>query len=282
LSHFLQSTFQENGVATDSLVLSPTEHTTLAFVSLTESGERDFIFQVGAHEKIEPDEVELPEHTFLFHFGSLTQVNSPAKEATAKLIDQAQETGVIISYDPNIREAIWGDLERAKKTILETAKRVHILKVNEVEAAFLSGTNDIQQAAQILFTDNLEVLLITLGEDGCYFKTKQLERHLTLPVQVTSIDTTGAGDAFNAGYIYAIHKLDKSISEMSEDELVAALNVAMVIAALTTTQKGAITAFPTIREVEDFMPKSSIPDSSPQGLNAVITPDYPAGADSIL
>jgi len=251
--HFLKDTLDENGVNTDSLILSKTEKTTLAFVSLTESGERDFTFYKGAHESINPSEVNLPENTFLFHFGSLTQTNETANNATHKLIDQARAMGAIISYDPNIRESLWGDLQKAIEVILETAKKVDILKINENEARILSGEEDISKAGNTLFTDNLEAIFITLGKDGCYYKTKENEGFVSVPIRVRAVDTTGAGDAFNAGYIFAIHKNGKRIQEMTKEELESGLRIANIIGALTTTKKGAIDACPSPKDLKQYI-----------------------------
>lgn len=251
--HFLKDILDENGVDTNSLILSKTDKTTLAFVSLTDSGQRDFTFYKGAHEAINPSEVDLPKDTLLFHFGSLTQTNENANNATQKLIDQARAMGAIISYDPNIRESLWGDINRAKEIILDTAKKVDILKINEDEARILSGENDIPKAGNALFTDNLEAIFITLGKDGCYYKTKQYEGFVPVPIKVTTVDTTGAGDAFNAGYILAIHESQKRVSQMTKKELESALKRANIIGALTTTKKGAIDACPTIKDLKEYI-----------------------------
>lgn len=251
--HFLKGTLDEYGVDTNSLILSETEKTTLAFVSLTESGERDFTFYKGAHEAINPSEVDLPKDTFLFHFGSLTQTNETANKATNKLIDQAHSVDAIISYDPNIRESLWGDINRAKETILDTAKKVDILKINEDEARILSGQEDISKAGNTLFTDNLEAIFITLGKEGCYYKTKENEGFVPVPIAVKPVDTTGAGDAFNAGYILAIHKTSKRIQEMTKEELESGLRMANIIGALTTTKKGAIDACPSPNDLKQYV-----------------------------
>lgn len=248
---FLKRTLDENGVDTASLILDNTQRTTLAFVSLTEKGDRDFFFFRGAHEAITPQEVSLPNNTFLFHFGSLTQTNPEAAAATQKLIDLAQKSKTIISYDPNIRENLWGDLKRASEIILKTTKKVHILKLNEEEALLLSDTKDIKNAVKKLFTPNLDALLITLGSNGCYFKTKKYEGTVST-IKVKVVDTTGAGDAFNAGYIFGIYESGKKIAELSKEEVIKILNRANIIAALTTTKKGAITAFPDKSDLKRY------------------------------
>lgn len=241
--HFLQKTLAKNNVQTDTLILSKTEKTTLAFVSLSDNGQRDFFFYRGAHEAIRPEEVSLPNETTIFHFGSLTQVTEESYKATEKLLDQAKKIGAIISYDPNVRESLWGDLTKARDIILATRGKVNILKVNEVEAQLLTGETDIQKAGKKLYTPTLDALFITLGEKGCYYKTARFEGFVPT-ISVKPIDTTGAGDAFNAGFLFALYEQQKHMSEFSEKELLFTLKRANIIGSLTTTKKGAISAFP--------------------------------------
>lgn len=245
---FLKGTLDEFGVDSSKLVLSGKEMTTLAFVSLTEAGERDFIFYKGAHDAISESEFDLPANTYLFHFGSLTQIRDYANKATMKLLRQAQKQGAIVSYDPNIREFLWGDLVRARAVILDTARQVDILKVNELEVELLTGQKDITEAAEKLFTKNLQALFITLGAEGCFYKTQSFSGRVpTVPVEV--VDTTGAGDAFNAGYIHGLFEVKKPVSDLSQQELEKILKRAVVVGALTTIKKGAISALPTLEEV---------------------------------
>lgn len=250
--HFLKNTLEKNKVQTNTLIMSKSEKTTLAFVSLDTDGQRDFFFYRGAHEKIIASEVELPANTSILHFGSLTQTNNTAYNATDKLLVQAKNQGTIISYDPNVRESLWGNLNLARDVILATVTKVHVLKVNEVEARLITKEDDITTAAKKLWRPNLDALFITLGQEGCYYKTAQFEGNIpTIDVKV--IDTTGAGDAFNAGYLYAVHEAGKPLSAFSEKELQHALKRATVIASLSTTKKGAISAFPDKATIQSYL-----------------------------
>lgn len=250
---FLKQTLEANHVQTNHLILSNDFPTTLAFVSLTETGERDFVFYKGAHDQINPNEVTLPKDLSLFHFGSLTQITDMAKKTTDNLLKQAKKQKIIISYDPNIRESLWKNVLLAREVILETAKHVDILKVNEEEALLLTGTKNIEAASKKLFSKNLDALFITLGSKGCYYKTKNFEGLVSSGLSINAIDTTGAGDAFNAGYIYARLREGKKFSDMDQQTLEKQLKQANIIAALTTTKKGAITAFPTQKELQKHL-----------------------------
>lgn len=249
---FLKDSLTLNGVDTKGLVMSKTDRTTLAFVSLTAAGERDFYFFKGAHDTILPSEVSLPANTSIFHFGSLTQISVNANKTTEKLMNDAKKQNAIISYDPNVRESLWGDLDRAQLIILDTAKKVHMLKVNEVEAQLLSGEANVQKAAKKLYTNNLDILVITHGEKGCYYKTAKYEGAIPA-IKVDVVDTTGAGDAFNAGFIFGLYQIGKRANELSKVDLEKILKRAVVIGSLTTTKKGAVTAFPSEKEIAAFI-----------------------------
>jgi fructokinase len=246
--HFLKQTLEENHVDTHALMMSDEFRTTLAFVALEENGERDFSFYRGAHEKISPEEIEIQQDIDLLHFGSVTQTNENAHQATLKLISEARKKDVIISYDPNIRESLWDSMDHAKEIILQTSQLVDILRLNLGEALTLSGKETVEEAAEVLFTDNLDAFFVTNSADGCYYKTKTMEGHIPT-IKVQAVDTTGAGDAFNAGYNDARIKSGKNFSDMSKEEIEKHLKRATVIGSLTTTKKGSITAFPTEEEI---------------------------------
>ena len=251
---FLKTSLDAYGVDTKGLVISKIDRTTLAFVSLTTAGERDFYFFKGAHDTILPSETSLPADTFLFHFGSLTQISVSANRTTEKLVADARKQGAIVSYDPNIRETLWGELHRARLVILDTAKKVDMLKVNEEEARLLANTEDIRDAANRLYSSNLDIIVITRGKLGCYYKTAKYEGDIPT-INVKVVDTTGAGDAFNAGFIYGLYKEKRKASQLTKEELETVLKRAVVIGSLTITKKGAVSAFPTKKDIDKFSKK---------------------------
>lgn len=250
--YFLRKELDSYKVNTKKLVMSETGTTTLALVSLTKQGDRDFFFIRGVHDKILPGEVELPKNTGIFHFGSLTQTSVQASKATDKLISQAIKARAVLSYDPNIRKFLWGDLKRAKLVVLDTAKKVDILKVNEEESELLSGIKNSRQAVRKLYRDNLDIIIVTLADKGCYYKTQKYEG-LIPTIKVKVVDTTGAGDAFNAGVLAGLYRLKKKASQLTKAQLEGILRQAVIIGTLTTTKKGAVTALPSKTEIAKYL-----------------------------
>jgi fructokinase len=132
--------------------------------------------------------------------------------------------------------------------ILDTAKLVNQLKVNEEEAMLLTGETTVESAIAKLYSPHLDLVVVTMGAKGCYYKTRDGEGAVPC-IDVKVVDTTGAGDAFNAGLISGLYAKQKRASELTKTELEDILHRAVVIGSLTTTKKGAVTAFPSKKEI---------------------------------
>lgn len=251
---FLIHTLKEHGVQTEGVYRHPEKKTTLAFVALTPEGQRSFVFYEGAHPY--PSSTIFNESVFaksaVLHFGSLTQSTSEGQAATERALQLARAHGLLISYDPNVREALWKDLDALRTIIVNTIPRVDFLKINEEEALFLTGTSDPAKAANALWKDSLSLLIITRGAKGAWYKTRSFSG-VVETITVDVLDTTGAGDACNAGLLYQIVASGKSFAELTEDEIRKCVRFAVVFASLSTTQKGAVEALPSQDEVQKYM-----------------------------
>lgn len=252
--HFLEMVLHDLGVDTQSMVFSQEARTALAFVSLTADGEREFMFyrHPSADMLYTPDEVDhdLIKHASIFHFGSISLISEPSRSATLAALDTAHENNVLISYDPNLRMALWPSAAAAKKGMLSVWEKADLIKVSEDELAFLTGLEDIEEAVKALWHENLKLLVVTLGKAGCQYFTHDF-KGVVEGVKVTAIDTTGAGDGFVAGILKGLH--DHPEAWHDEHLLWDVCLYANVVGAITTTQRGAIPALPTYTEVTEFL-----------------------------
>ena len=116
--HLLVKTLEAAGIETKGILLDVDVFTTLAFVSLDKSGNRDFSFarKPGADTCLTPDEIDenLIANAKVFHFGTLSLTNEPAASATRKAIELAKAHGLLISLDPNLRKPLWKNEADAK------------------------------------------------------------------------------------------------------------------------------------------------------------------------
>jgi len=251
---FLKQTLDEVGVNTQGLVFSKQARTALAFVSLQADGEREFMFyrHPSADMLYAPDEVAtaLISDAKVFHLGSISLIDEPSRSATLAGLKTAKNNDLLISYDPNLRPALWQDETAAREGILSVWGQADIIKVSEEELAFLTGLEEIDQGVDALWFEGLRLMVVTLGKGGCRYFTPNF-RGLMPGFQVDAVDTTGAGDGFVAGLLRGL--LRHPNADDDEVRLREVCRYANAVGAITTTRRGAIPALPTGQQVRDFL-----------------------------
>lgn len=252
--HFLAETLAAEGVEASGLHFSDEARTALAFVSLRADGERDFMFyrHPSADMLHRPDEIpeEAVRAAAILHVGSISLIREPSRSATLHAVALARSAGRLVSYDPNLRLALWPDAEAARAGILALWPLAHVIKVSEEELAFLSRQDDLLAGARQLWHEGLRLLVVTRGMDGCTPITREGSQEVpSFPVR--PVDTTGAGDGFVAGLLKGLIEQPGAIEEPSQ--LVQLCRYANAVGALTTTQRGAIPALPRAEAVARFL-----------------------------
>ncbi|GFY81401.1 pfkB-like carbohydrate kinase family protein [Actinidia rufa] len=249
--HMLAGILKENGVSGDGITFDKGARTALAFVTLRADGEREFMFyrNPSADMLLTPGELNLDliRSAKVFHYGSISLIVEPCRAAHLKAMEVAKQAGALLSYDPNLRLPLWPSAEEARKQIMSIWDKAEVIKVSDNELEFLTGSNKIDdESALSLWHNNLKLLLVTLGEQGCRYYTKNF--HGTVDgFHVKAVDTTGAGDSFVGALLCKIVD-DWSVLE-DEAKLKEVLKFANACGAITTTKKGAIPALPTQAEV---------------------------------
>lgn len=248
----LVNTLNQVGIDTRG-VIRDTVNTTLAFVHLDETGDRDFSFyrKNSADVMLRADEVDftLVDECKVFHFGTLTMTDMPVKEATQKSLDYAISKGKIISFDPNYRALLWDDENLAKEAAWYGIERCDILKIADNEIEWLTGEKDYDKAVAILKKRSKAAIInVTLGKDGayCYYKDEEKVFEPAFKNEHT-VDTTGAGDSFCGSVVSYV--IDHGL-ELSKDELHEMLKRANAAASIVTQRSGAILSMPTKEEIE--------------------------------
>jgi fructokinase len=253
--HMLAGILKQNGVSGEGILFDQGARTALAFVTLRADGEREFMFyrNPSADMLLTADELnlELIRSANVFHYGSISLIVEPCRSAHLKAMEVAKEAGALLSYDPNLRLPLWPSAEEARKQIMSIWDKAEVIKVSDNELEFLTGSDKIDdETALSLWHNNLKLLLVTLGEKGCRYYTKNF-RGTVDGFPVKAVDTTGAGDSFVGALLCKIVK-DRSVLE-EEAKLREVLKYANACGAITTTKKGAIPALPTEPEVLTFV-----------------------------
>lgn len=253
--HFLRDTLAEAGVDTTPLRFAAEARTALAFVSLNEVGDREFMFyrHPSADMLFTPEEVDAAalQSAEVLHFGSISLISEPSRSATLHAVKLARDGGALISYDPNLRAALWADLDAARTGMTLGWGEADIIKVSDEEITFLGGEDgDLVERARRLWHDRLRLLVITRAADGCTFLTRDFTGSVDA-FPVTAVDTTGAGDGFLAGLLKGL--LDQPDALTDEGALARLCRFACAVGSLTTTGRGAIPALPELARVQAFL-----------------------------
>lgn len=248
---YLLQVMADNGVAV-SLAQRSETFTTLAFVSLAEDGERDFVFSRGADRELIYN--PLVKNDFggnMVHFGAATALlGGSLEEAYAQYFNEAIAQGSFISFDPNFRGDLWTGKEKMFiKKCMPYIEKSHLCKFSLEEARLLSGKADIQECCSFLHHLGTAIIAITLGEKGTFISMENLRR--TVPsIPVKCVDTTGAGDAFIGCLLRQIAALADAHEILERgDLLIKMVEHANRAGAITTTGFGAIPSLPDHNQV---------------------------------
>lgn len=255
----LRDTLVREGVDTRSLAVSSDQPTTLAFVALDAKGVPTYAFyrHPGADLSIRPADIDWSgfDSAAIFHFGSLSLVDNPARETTFACLARAQEREMTVSYDPNYRPALWPDVESARNHMLAPLEHVTILKLSEEELELLSGQSDIEAGCASIAERGPRVIVVTRGNNGMVLWSDGHTSSVSAE-RVEVVDTTGCGDASVAGFLtYVAESVHQTGSLPPRDELERALTFANQCAAIAATSFGAIPSLPTREAVAHLLPK---------------------------
>ena len=251
---FLKEVLAENGISTEGVVESEDAFTTLAFVALSDTGERSFSFarKPGADTCLTENEVkkELISECRIFHIGSLSLTAEPVRTTTFKALEMAKESGCMISYDPNYRAPLWNSKEDAIREMRSVLPYVDVMKLSDEETELLTDSSDAEGAAKKLLEYGIALVVVTLGAKGAWIATKEGGAYVPA-YSADVVDTTGAGDAFWGGFLHKLLESEKAADVITLEEAKEFTKFGNAVASLCVEKRGAIPAMPTLAEVEE-------------------------------
>ena len=249
----LLGTLEQAGIGTSGMVVDDSVFTTLAFVTLDDTGDRSFSFarKPGADTQLKAEELALPliDQAKVLHFGTLSLTDEPAKTATQKAIAYAKEKGKLLTFDPNLRKPLWHSLDDAKAQMLWGLEQADVVKISDEEVEFLFDMGVEEGARYILDTFGMKLVFVTCGPDGCYFCNPVAQGHVPGLKGIKVVDTTGAGDIFGGSAVWKLLQTGRSPETLSEEELRNVVTFACKAAGLSTTKPGGISSVPAMADV---------------------------------
>ena len=253
----LIKTLKGTGIDTRGMLVSDDVFTTLAFVTLDDSGDREFSFarKPGADTQLRFDEIDLSviDASKVLHFGTLSMTNEPARDATYKAVEYAAGHGKLINFDPNLRKPLWNDLDEAKRQMLWGLRHADIVKISDEETEFLFSLAPEEAAKHIIDSFGVRLVYVTCGAEGCFYRTKTASGFVKALSGIAVKDTTGAGDIFGGSAMYGLLRAGGVPEKLTAEELENIVSFACASAGLSTTKAGGISSVPELGEVEAAM-----------------------------
>jgi sugar/nucleoside kinase (ribokinase family) len=251
--NFLKNELRKNAVDVSHVVVKKGKRTTVTFVANDPAtGERSFMFYrepwIGgtADTSLEAKDIDKSyiSGANILHVSGFSLSQNPCRDAVFKAIGYAKKAGVKVSFDPTLRTDVWNSPSVLRKTYDKALRASDIATFSKEEAEFIFQTADPEEAAQRALGYGIKIVGIKLGEKGSMIFSEAGEK-IELPAfKVKPIDTTGAGDGWNAGLLVGLIK---------KWDLKKCITVANAIGALVVTKKGAITALPDRKELQKFL-----------------------------
>ena len=214
----------------------------IALIFVGDNGQNSIVVVPGANERLTPADIETAKHRFTGASSLLLQLETPlATVQAAAAAGRAAGARVILDPAP----------APSKTLPLELVRLVDVLTPNESEAAILAGMPpgrmNVAQAFEVakkLQQLGPRTVIVKLGDQGCALRDGNDEHALAAP-PVKAVDTTAAGDVFNAALAVALGE---------GTDMVAACRAANRAAALSVTRRGAQPAAPSRAELDAFAP----------------------------
>ena len=250
--HLLTGTMRRAGIDTRGILISPEAFTTLAFVTFDAHGDRSFAFarKPGADTQLTFDELDLSliDETRVFHFGTLSLTDEPARSTTYRTVKYAKAHGKLITFDPNLRKPLWRDLGDAKEQMLWGLDHADVVKISDEEVEFLFGLSAQDGAQYILDHFPAKLVFVTCGADGCWFRSRKANGHVDSLKNIKVVDTTGAGDIFGGSAVWKLLQTGKAPEDLTEAELREIVSFACKAAGLSTTKYGGISSVVALQD----------------------------------
>jgi ribokinase len=200
--------FRAEGVNTDGIAISKNGKSGAVLGFVDRKGARALYVNAGVNDNIEPREIkwEYVSQTNFLHLSSF--VGEKSFRAQKKLVGSLPDT-VKISFDPGSVYA-----QKGFKAVEPLIRSAFVMMPNALELEALTGESEVPKGAQQLIDMGVQIVAVKMGEKGCYV-TNGEEKKVIQPYKVSVVDTTGAGDAFCAGFLYGLTK-NKTLTECGQ------------------------------------------------------------------
>jgi len=207
----IEEFLKNNAVQTSFCIRHAENKTSIALAFLNKTRSASYSFYHDSPEKLTETPLPVFQKNDILLFGSFYSVKPDRRDFILKVLKRAVEAGSVIYYDLNIRKAHSGDLNALMPSYMNNIAVASIVKGSDEDFLNLFGLSDPEAIYEKL-NSYCKILIITNGSKPLHVFTPSFHKTYKVPA-ITPVSTVGAGDNFNAGFIYGliISGMDSSI-----------------------------------------------------------------------
>jgi len=180
----------------------------LYILSIQEESNKEFAFyrKKSAATTLSTDDISeeyIQQANIVYSTGIAQSLSASAKGAVKKAFRIAKAKGCLVAYDPNYRERVW-DADEANEAMEEIIDCIDIIMLNNIhDAQWLIDQTSPDKIIKYFWDKGVATVVVKMGKNGCVVGYNGEIN--TIPVKEAEvIDSTGAGDAFNGGFLHGI------------------------------------------------------------------------------
>lgn len=255
-SDLIIAKLKDAGVCFNYAVRDGRYSTAMALVTLTSDGDRSFSFYRTRTADLMYEASEVPQDIFekgdVLHFCSVGLVKSPLGNAHRRAIALARKAGAYVSFDVNVRLALYPSESSCRRTINKFLAYADIVKVTDEELSFITGERDEKKAVGVLLkkAKHAEAVFVTKGADGAAVYDRSMKSISVPAPDVKVVDTTGAGDCFIGSILF---KVCTEGLPSKADKFGEYLTFASAACGIVCASQGAIESMPTYAQVTEAL-----------------------------
>lgn len=229
-SSYLLQVLDEAGVDRSQVIQSPGDSMSLTFALVRPDGARHFLGRMGSNNQtlcLDDFDLDIVRRAKIVSYGSYLVLQGLDGAGITRIFTEARQAGAI-----TVADVANDSFRQGREVVLQNLPLIDYFIPSYVEAAYLTGEQDVAGMARFLLDRGANTVIIKNGEAGCYVANSQIAQ--TVPAfRVEACDTTGAGDNFVGGFMAGL------IEGMP---LLEAVRYGNAVAAVSVTGMGAVSA----------------------------------------
>lgn len=219
---------EDNGVSSSSINVYPNSKSPISLAFLNENNDAEYIFYKDhPHDQLDFEYPEVNKNDVVM-FGSFYAVNPVIRPQVVGFLDYARNHGAILYYDVNFRASHKDEVMKLTPNILENLEYADIVRgsIDDFEVMFKKTDPEVVYRSEIAFYT--KKFICTQGSRPVVLRAENGLAKEYPALETTTVSTIGAGDNFNAGFVYGLIKyditrkdIDKGLTEEQWDNLIA-------------------------------------------------------------